>query len=158
MNNTLSNLSWGTTIENARDRFNDGYDRKAGDDRTITPEDVKQIMVWVSEGISNSVIGNRLGVSNVAINNIRNGYSWSDVTGIIPPEKKKPHSKLTMEKAEEIRELHRQGLNYTAIAKQYGVGYKAIERVVRNIRWKKDGSTIVPSTRIKKELNLSWDI
>lgn len=48
-----------------------------------------------------------------------------------------PHAKLTDAKVREIREIHAQGnINFKALAKDYGVAYSLIARVVNRQSWK----------------------
>lgn len=71
-NNHYSNLAWGTSSENARDRIMHGkHNRKA-----LTPEDVRAIRAELSTGKSLSQIGREFGVTGALVGQIKRGVVW----------------------------------------------------------------------------------
>ena len=68
--------------------------------------------------------------------NVNHAYAnglnhYRDIVG-----EKNPSAKLTRDKVSEIRKLAEGGVNWNKLAKQYGVQYNCIKRIVLNITWK----------------------
>jgi DNA-binding XRE family transcriptional regulator len=83
--NRPSHLFEGTQIENIADR--DAKGRTVVPDQRgvkhsqakLNPEKVREIRAALRSGEKQTAVAKRLGVSRSAINNVANGYCWSDV-------------------------------------------------------------------------------
>lgn len=80
-NNDVSNLAWGTSAENARDRAEHG--RTASGSRNgnskLNEEQVVAIKTMLYEGIATKEIAHMFGVCFATISQIRTGRIWSHV-------------------------------------------------------------------------------
>jgi predicted transcriptional regulator len=80
--NRLKNLYWGTNHENAEDAVRNGRV-----ERKLDAEKAREAVRLKGEGLTHLEIGERLGVSAVAIQKILRGKLWAKTTGI-PPRKR----------------------------------------------------------------------
>jgi hypothetical protein len=74
-NNRLSNLRWGSSSSNQRDRFDHGTDSRGerNPSAKLIESEVRQILA--SEG-TDSAVAARFGVSQQTVSSIRRGVSW----------------------------------------------------------------------------------
>ena len=74
----ISNLHWGTHTENMRDKVRDGTQTRgeAHGKSSLTDQDVRDIRM---SGETNRALGERYGVSNVTIHNIRTRKTWKHI-------------------------------------------------------------------------------
>ena len=73
--NSSDNLSWGTSEENARDKFRDGTQPigYTHHNAKLTPATVKQIFHWRRKGRTQAAIAAKLGVSQPTISAVLSG-------------------------------------------------------------------------------------
>jgi hypothetical protein len=81
-NNTPDNLYWGNALENNRDKIKHGTVARGETQglSKLTKDEVLQIKVLLSDGISSNVIGKMFGVHKSTIKTIKAGKSWSWLT------------------------------------------------------------------------------
>lgn len=74
-NNALSNLAWGTRLENARDRDRHGTER-FGEDKPAARLTEDQIQPIRDDPRASRVVGKAYGISHTAVLRIRRGDRW----------------------------------------------------------------------------------
>ncbi len=102
----------------------------------LTAYIVRQIKIRASQGVDNHTLAKEFGVTHSNISAIVLGKSWKHVEAPTREPNHKPGKLLTAERVKEIRRRHRQGEMRSALAKEFGVGYQAIHKVVNYITWK----------------------
>lgn len=60
---------------------------------------------------------------------------WLQEHGLYNPKPKYGSNKLNMDKAREIRKLHRDGRSMTDLASDYGVTVSTVSRIVQNVTY-----------------------
>lgn len=82
-NNALSNLAYGTHVENMKDRSLHGRTyRPLGElskNTTLTQVDIVSIRGMITQGMNDCAIGRAMGVGRSSIRNIRIGKTWGHV-------------------------------------------------------------------------------
>lgn len=71
--------------------------------------------------------------------------NWLKKYGLYEPKENYGCGKLDRKKAEEIRDLHAQGISMGALAKKYKVTFATISRVVHNLIYREGKDTAVVS-------------
>lgn len=82
--NRLSNLRWGTHSSNYADRVLHGTGNEGENNYSvkITESCVRAIMSDLTSGISQTKIGNKYGISQMLVSQIKCGRAWTHVTGL----------------------------------------------------------------------------
>lgn len=85
-NNMMTNLKWGTQLDNMRDKIRKGRDvvGSALPQATITERTAKRIARRLTAGTGPTAISRELGVSLGVIWGIKDGRCWSHITGFKP--------------------------------------------------------------------------
>ena len=81
-NNVLCNLAWGTVKQNAADRRFHGTD-KLGEDHPqskLTANNVRDIRKMCAEGISQSKVAAKFGISQQEVSQIKRRAAWKHIT------------------------------------------------------------------------------
>ena len=83
-NNSVENLQWLSVADNHKHAFETGLhsigeNRKAGRAVKLVESDIHEIRRLIAEGLGNTAIGKRFGVSCGCIYSIRIGKSWSHI-------------------------------------------------------------------------------
>lgn len=80
-NNALSNLRWGTPLENSGDQLIAGTRQQGSGkpDAKLTESDIHTIRKLVSDGLSRRRVAKQYGVSHTVINDIIRGRLWRHV-------------------------------------------------------------------------------
>jgi hypothetical protein len=84
--NVLSNLKWGTRLENLEDRKNHGSNARCGQrgmdhrDSKLTDSQVKEIVKLRQDGLGIVKIGEMFGIHSSNVSRIANGKTWKNVT------------------------------------------------------------------------------
>lgn len=135
-NNDVSNLYWGDSKTNGRDKRRLGEARGENNGRSrLSKEQVLEVAAL--KGMeTDAATARRLGVGTATISHIRTGKNWSYLTGIKYGESSKPR-KLDAKRAREIRDKLSNGHRVTELARQYGVQHESI-RAVRDGRFYKE--------------------
>lgn len=81
---------------------------------------------------------------------------WMQHHKIYKPRPNFGHSKLNMDKAQEIRREHKQGKSVKELASQYDVTVSTIGRVLNNVIYKE--STDVAEVSVVYNINVSSDV
>jgi DNA-binding CsgD family transcriptional regulator len=98
---------------------------------------VKEIVVLIRESrLSYRQIGLRYGVSLEVVFRIRNGESWTHITGGKVFHRPRCAVKLESEDVSEIKRLLSQGLPQRAIADRFNVSDKTITNIKLGRQWK----------------------
>lgn len=82
LNVHLSNLEWGTRgdVERSKRARGTAYAGKRHHNASITPAQAKRIKALILEGrLSNRAIGEKYGLHESSVRNIRNGKTWAHV-------------------------------------------------------------------------------
>lgn len=91
-NNHVSNLEWNTSSENNQHAFDNGLRKVTRGSKTprskLTEKDVLEILELLSRGELSKDIAPKFNVSVSAIGYIKNGITWSHITGITPKTKR----------------------------------------------------------------------
>lgn len=84
LNNHIENLIHGTFYDNSQDAKKNGKILKGSDKpcSVLREEDVLRIIEFKEQGLSDLEVGGIFGVSRRAVNMIRDGSTWSHITGI----------------------------------------------------------------------------
>jgi transcriptional regulator len=134
--NRLSNLCWGTPIENAGDKSTHGTLPKGEGayQAKLTERDVIEILRLRDEGWPSYQIGRFYGVARTTVLAIIFGRSWAHI-----PRARKPevlNRKLTPEDVRTIRKLHVDGTTQVEIARRFGITQANVSAIVRGVNWK----------------------
>jgi DNA-binding XRE family transcriptional regulator len=81
-NNSLSNLAWGTPVQNAEDRRRHGTLIRGSRHKLakIKERHVTEIIRYAEAGVSQAVLAQRFGLSQSTICRIINGKRWKHVS------------------------------------------------------------------------------
>jgi DNA-directed RNA polymerase specialized sigma subunit len=107
---------------------------RRGELGALTTEQAQSIPVLYSEGKSQRIIGEMLGVGQVQVSRILNGLRRSRL-GIKVECRRDRNLKISSEQADEIRKRVRAGETQRAVAKSVGLGQSQISRIVRGESW-----------------------
>lgn len=89
-NNSLDNFEWVTQLENNIHAYENGL-KTRGQDFVNSKLDNEKVMFIIKSDLSYTKLGDMFGVSFTTISGVRNGYTWSHVTGL--PNKRKSTAK-----------------------------------------------------------------
>lgn len=131
--NRLTNLVWGTRIENMQDRKRHGTD-DAGERGTrakLTNDQVREIRRrYAAGGVTQTALAAEYGLSRPGMTNIVLGHTYTEAGGLI--SKAGTHRVVTDDQVREIRALLAQpGARYKTIATKYGVRRSVIGKICR---------------------------
>lgn len=84
LNNHLTNLKWGTRIENMRDKARHGRERH-GENKPGARLAVAAVEAIRRDSRSSRIVGREYGVSHTAIQRIRRGERWQPPTAVLTP-------------------------------------------------------------------------
>ena len=135
LNYSLDNLEWVTQFENMQHSVVTGLSPKG--ERSylakLTEEDVKDISVLHSQGVSCEELSKQFGITPGGISGILSGRTWKHVSREIFQIKFK--AKLTPTDIPKIREMFVKGLSNTEIAEKFGVARGTIQQVRSGKNW-----------------------
>lgn len=143
--NQLANLAWGTIQENHDDKQKHGTTARGETNglSRLTEEQVREIRLLATQGISYKVIAKRFDISDTNITNIVRRDTWQHTDLDIPPisighvvGSKHKNSKITSDIVREIRRMHSEGRTQDYIASVFGICQQTVWSVVRNKTWK----------------------
>jgi hypothetical protein len=135
--NRLSNLCWGTPVENANDKRSHGTVANT----KLTEPDIAEIIRLASEDIAYSKIAVQFGVHESTIGFIVRGKDWAHLnlprrSCLTLQQKAKRAAKLTEKEVLEIRSLSTAGSTNASLAAQYSVTNQNISAIVLRQSWK----------------------
>lgn len=149
LNNSISNFELATPSENKRHALRMGLRKPACGERTasarLTDPQVREIQMLLAQGLPQSVIGKRYGVTQGTISWINRGKSWKHVSpsdGFQPSQTDGPlrgesngAARLTDRDVVEIRALLKQGVYQRVIADTFGVSQSLISLINLGRAW-----------------------
>lgn len=144
--NRLSNLAWGTKLENAADKIKHGTcSRLAGEANPVAKLNSAQVLSLVQEiqaGRSMYSLAKNGLVSIGTLQSIMAGRIWGTVTGIPlrGPLKalnglEQKHSKLDAKKVQAIMQAVATGATYKSQALIYGVSTSTVQHIAKGLAW-----------------------
>ena len=119
-NNTLGNLRYGTKIENAADKSvhrtnNEGDTNPRA---KLTADEVMGIYIRCEKGEPQNEIAKELNISQITVNHIATGRTWSSVTG---KTWGRSHASITPKIVREIERLQAEGRTLDQISDELGI-------------------------------------
>lgn len=124
-----NDLFQGTKGDNMRDMAQKG--RSGGrPNARLTPKEARQAVELVASGTAQQDVAKRLGVTRQNISNVIGGRQYSRFTGIQVRPRPTWKDKVGPEDIQKIKLLHKSGVSYRLIAKQFEVATMAIFRIV----------------------------
>lgn len=136
LNNTVGNLRWGTSLDNAADRERHGTVLKGADvgSSVLTVEQVLDLVQRRRAGESRANVAARFGVTEENVSHIMLGRSWGSITGI-PPAPVEPRITLNAESAQEVVALCRAKVPRREVARRAGVSLSAVKAIMSGRAW-----------------------
>lgn len=109
----------------------------------LKTEDIPQIRAMLRDGLSQSEVGRKFGVTQGAIRFIAIGKTWAHVPDSGLPFARNGQArgsrsrcaKLSESDIPEIRRMYREGMAFAEIGRTYGVNYKTIGDIVKGKNW-----------------------
>ncbi len=141
--NRLENLAWGSARENAKDRETHGTtargERSAG--AVLTESNILKARDTIIRGRSQKTVATELGVHPSTLSDALRGRSWKHLVldkSAIPIYRgaRCKNARLTEDVVRAIRREAACGTSYRLIAKQCGITFSNVGRIVRRERWK----------------------
>jgi HNH endonuclease len=136
LNNMMTNLRWGTAVDNAADRSRHGTaisGERAGVS-VLTSEQVIEITRGHGAGESRSELATRFGVTQENVSQILLGRTWAKVTGLRAAPRV-PKIILNPEKVLEVVRLRRAKVGQRIVADRFGVSLAAIKAIMSGRAW-----------------------
>lgn len=157
-NNALSNLAWGTHLENEADKKVHGTGRYAcgaenGASKLVENDVVAVRDKYASGKYTQDELARAYGISQRAVGKIVQGKTWPNCAGPITPYSAIVHeyktrayesvtrgaahkcSKLTDARVYEMRTLRNAGSTLQSLATRFGVSKSMVSRIVRGLQW-----------------------
>lgn len=137
--NRLDNLEWGSHLDNMQDRKGHGR-YSSGEQHHMSKLTAEQVVsIYKSRGTAADVAA-AYGVNQSLIHKIRCGELWREVTGGVPngvrvTYGKRKTDKLNIEKADEMRALHKAGESIKFLAEKFGVSCQTVRGVCTGKTW-----------------------
>jgi len=136
--NRLSNLCWGTRVENFQDR--DAHGTTAWGERNgyskLTVDDVVAIRNLAARGTPHGEIALRFDIYQSTISDIVSGETWRRAPGPIKHGGYFKRAKLTEATVIEMRQRHAAGASRMELAHAFGVSGPTISNVVNRDTWR----------------------
>lgn len=148
--NRLENLTWGTALENQRDRITHGTDVRGekNPQSSLTEQQVVEMRIKRHGGASLKELALEFGVTKTLVSTICRGRAWAHARGPVVASFQVNHgSKITNEQAVEIRNLRASGEKLKDIARRFGVDHTAIASICLGKTKRSAGG---PITRVKE--------
>lgn len=137
-NNRLDNLAWGSSKENQSHRMIHGTRSVGSSHGKAKIDESTAQLIWNECLIKpRSQVAAELNVSKDIIQHICSGHTWPSVNrhGTLPKFKTKGNCRLSLAKAEEIRQLRSDGMSARQLAEKYQVGKTTVLAILRNQSW-----------------------
>jgi hypothetical protein len=140
--NRLTELCWGTRIENAADRLRDGTANKGVKHglAKLTDDQIREIRARAAAGEYHRLIALDYDISRENVGWIVRGQTWGHVDGeirIVPDRlgENNGNARFTADDVREIRRLAAAGIPQSYLATRYETSRSQINRIVRRLTW-----------------------
>lgn len=141
LNNTVSNLEWGTLQENSRQAAERGRTRsgEAHHSSMVSNATRQEAYSLLRTGVPVSRVATSMVMSRQAVMDLRDGkvkgYKRLQVTRLVLRGSKCSHAKLTEQHVIEIKQNLANGRTQSSIAAQFGVSKSTIAAIRRGATW-----------------------
>lgn len=140
--NRVDNLEWCTASENQKHSHLFGFARDNNGENSISAKLTEQDAIEIYKSYEpNKVLSKKFNVHPDSIENIRQGKTWSSVTGMLPVTKSVldrsgQNHYLTKLTESDVIDIYLSEEPYKSLAAKYSIGKKTISAIKREQNWR----------------------